>query len=88
MNQESEIIHLEASDNHIYLIEEIRKRTSILERTYWTVEFSWFKVHVGIYGNELAAACNRDTTVSFNRIPKITLYSEIEEEATQKWQNE
>ena len=26
--------------------------------------------------------------VSFNRIPKSTLYSEIEEEATQKWQKE
>jgi len=36
-----------------------------------------------------AAACNRDTTVSFNRIPNSTLYSEIEEEeATQKWQKE
>ena len=46
-----------------------------------------------IYGNELAdqlakaAACNRDTRVSFNRIPKSTLYSEIEE-VTQKWQKE
>jgi hypothetical protein len=47
---------------------------------------------VGIYGNELAdqlaktAAFNRDTTVSFNMIPKSTVYREIEEEATQKWQ--
>jgi ribonuclease HI len=71
-------------NNHSYLIEEIRKRISILERTNWTVEFSWVKAHVGIYGNELAdklakaAACNRDTTVSFNRIPKSRLYSETE----------
>jgi len=49
------------------------------------------KAHVGIYGNELAdklakaATCNRGTTASFNRIPKSMLYSEIEEEATQKW---
>ena len=35
-----------------------------------------------------AAVCNRDTTVSFNRIQKSTMYSEIEEEATQKWQKE
>jgi ribonuclease HI len=80
-------------NNHCHLIEKIRKRISSLERTNWTVEFSWVKAHVGIYGNELAdqlanaAACNRDTTVSFNRIPKSTLYSEIEE-ATQKWQKE
>jgi hypothetical protein len=65
-----------------------------LERTNWTVEFSWVKAHLGIYGNELAdqlakaAACDRDTAVSFIKIPKSTLYSEIEEEATQKWQNE
>jgi len=81
-------------NNHSYCIEEIRKRISILERTNWAVEFSWVKAHVGIYGNELAdklakaAACDRDTTISFNRIPKSTLHSEIEEEATQKWQKE
>jgi ribonuclease HI len=54
------------------------------------IVFSWIKAHVGIYGNELAnqlakaAAHNTDTTVSFNRIPKSTLYSETEEEITQK----
>jgi ribonuclease HI len=51
----------------------------------------YVKAHVGIYGNELAdklakdVACNNNTTVCFNRIPKSTLYNEIEE-ATQKWQ--
>ena len=85
---------LQNVNNHSYLIEEIRKRISILQRTNWTVEFSWVKVHVRIYGNELAdqlaktATCNRDTTVSFNRILKSTLYREIEEKATQKWQKE
>jgi hypothetical protein len=65
-----------------------------LERTNCTTEFSWFKAHLGIYGYEQAdqlvkaAAYNRGTAVSFNRIPKSTLYSEIEEEATQKWQKE
>jgi ribonuclease HI len=81
-------------NNHSYLIEDIRKRISILERNKWTIEFLWVKAHVGIYGNELTdklakdVACNKDTTISFNRIPKSTLYNEIEEEATQKWQKE
>ena len=39
--------------NHSYLIQKIRKMTS-LERENWTIEFSWVKAHVGIFGNELA----------------------------------
>jgi ribonuclease HI len=81
-------------NNHNCLIEEIRKIIPILERTNWTIVFSWVKAHVGIYGNELtdqlakAAVQSRNTMLSFNRIPKSILYSEIEEEATQKWQKE
>jgi ribonuclease HI len=80
-------------NNHSYLIEDIRKRISSLERSKWKIEFSLVKAHVGIYSNELVdklekdVACNKDTTVSFNRIPKSTLDNEIEE-ATQKWQKE
>jgi ribonuclease HI len=50
----------------------------------------YVKAHTGIYGNELAdrlakdAARNRDQPIAFNRIPKSTLYNEIEEEASQK----
>jgi primosomal protein N' len=66
-------------NNHSNLIEEIRKRISILERTNWTIEFSWVKL-------AKAAARNRDTAIAFNRIPKSTFCSEIEEEAKQKWQ--
>jgi ribonuclease HI len=63
---------------------------STLERANWKIEFSWVKGHVGIYGNELAdqlakaAARNRDTTNTFNRIPISTLYSGLEEEAEEK----
>ena len=82
------------ANNHSYLIEEIRKRIFNLERTNWTIDFSWVKAHVGIYGNELAdrlakdVACSTEIAVTFDRIPKSTLYSELEEEATQKWQKE
>ena len=70
---------LQNVNNHGYLIEETRKKMSTLERANWTIEFSWVKAHVGIYGNELAdrlakaAARNGDTTVAFNRIPLSTL---------------
>lgn len=40
--------------NHNFLIEEIRKKASILETANWTIEFSWVKAHVGTYRNELA----------------------------------
>jgi ribonuclease HI len=75
-------------NNHSHLIEVIRKRISNLERTNWTIEFTWVKVHVGIYGNELAdrlakaAACSTEMAVTFDRTPKSTIYSEFEE-ATQ-----
>jgi len=82
------------SNNHDYLIEEIRKSILNLERTNWAIEFSWVKAHVGLHGNELAdrltkeTACSTEIPVVFDRIPKSTLYSELEEEATQKWQEE
>ena len=78
--------------NHNYLIEEIRKRLLKLERSNWTVAFSWVKAHTGIHGNELAdqlakaAARTRDKTPSYNRIPLSTLSSELEEETKQQWQ--
>jgi ribonuclease HI len=65
--------------NHNILIGEIRKKVSILETASWTIEFSWFKAHVGTYRNELAnklaneAARNRDARISYNKISKRTL---------------
>jgi ribonuclease HI len=47
-------------NNHSYLIEDIRKKISSLERNKWTIEFSWVKAHVGIYGNELADKLAKD----------------------------
>ena len=54
--------------------------------TYIRTYIHWFKAHVGTYGNELAnqlvkaAAQNRDTSISYNKISQGTLISEIEEE--------
>jgi hypothetical protein len=54
--------------------------------------FSWVKAHVGIMGNELAyqiakaAVRDKETTITYNRIPKSTIYKEIEDEIITKWQ--
>ena len=69
------------------LVEEIRKKISILETAKWSIEFSWVKTRVGTYGKELAdqlakeAARNRDATNSYNKIPKGALIRAIEEES-------
>ena len=64
---------LRRANNHSYLIEEIRKRLANLDRANWTIEISWVKAHVGIYGNGMAdqlakaATRNRDIAVSLTR---------------------
>jgi ribonuclease HI len=79
-------------NNHSYLIEEIRERLTKLERSNWTVAFSWAKAHSGILGNELAdqlaktAARVKDKTTSYSRIPLSTLFRELEEESKLTWQ--
>jgi len=65
-------------NNHKFVIEEIRKKVSILETANWTIELSRVKAHVGTHGNEAAdqlangAAQNRGATISYNKIPKGT----------------
>jgi len=81
---------LHNTNNHAYLIEEIRKRLSRLEGTKWKIEFLWVEAHTGIFGNKIAdrlakeAAQSKDAKTAFNRIPISTLYYELEKEATQQ----
>jgi len=45
---------LKNNNNHMFLIEEIRKKLEEMRTTDWTIEFCWVKAYVGIQGNELA----------------------------------
>ena len=80
--------------NHSFIIEEIRLRLSKLKRTNWNIVFSWVKAHLGNRGNELAdeiaksEAMDKGNTVTFKRIPKSTIYKELEDEMIIKWQKE
>jgi ribonuclease HI len=76
--------------NHSFLIGEIRLILSKLQRTNWTIVFSWVKAHMGIMGNELAdqiakaAVRDNQNTITYNRIPKSTIYKESEDETVIK----
>ena len=50
------------TNNHNYLIEEIRKSAIALEKRNWTIKFTWIKAHVGIYGNESADRLAKEAT--------------------------
>jgi ribonuclease HI len=79
-------------NNHSYLIEEIRKRLSRLERSNWEVAFACVKAHSGNLGNELAdqlakrAARGKDKTACCSRMPLGALFRELEEETKMKCQ--
>jgi hypothetical protein len=80
--------------NHSFLIEEIRLILSKLERTNWTIAFWWVEAHVLITGNELAdhiaraAVRDNENTITYNRIPRSTIYQELEDETTIQWQKQ
>jgi ribonuclease HI len=78
--------------NHSFLIEEIGILLSKLDRTNWNIVFSWIKVHAGIMENELAdqipkaAVRDKENTITYDRIPKSTIYKELEDETITNWE--
>jgi hypothetical protein len=85
---------LQNYNKHGFLVEEIRKKVAILERSGWQIRFSWVKAHIGVHGNELAdkaakkGARSTDTRYEYTRIPRSYLYQVAAEETKQKWQAE
>jgi ribonuclease HI len=69
--------------NHQNLVEHIREEIN-LEKDNWIVHFTWVKAHDN-YGNELAdqlakeAACDSELDITYNRIPKSAVTSELNE---------
>jgi len=80
--------------SHKYLIEKIRRKVIGLERKNWKIEFNWIKAQARHQGNELAdklakeVATNSDIKVSYERIPKSAVKSELSENSETKWQIE
>ena len=83
---------LKNTKNHSYLIEEIRKKTTALEKRNWTIIFTWIKAHTGIYGNDLtdklAEEAARKDDISFNRTPKNETVLQVRDKSIAKWQNQ
>jgi ribonuclease HI len=80
--------------NHHNLVELIRDEIRTLEKESWTVHFTWVKAHDNIYGNELAdhlaklAASDDTLDISYSKVPKSAVNSELEESGLLKWQRD
>ena len=63
--------------NHAFLIEEIRRKVTEMEKEKWKITFSWIKAHAGYQGNELAdklakeAANDRDIQECYNNFRRV-----------------
>ena len=83
---------LKNTKNHNYLIEEIRKQATTLEKSNWTITFTWIKAHAGTNGNELAdklaKQAARKDDISFDRIPKSEIKQQVRDQSIAKWQTQ
>ena len=82
---------LQNTNNHNYHIEEIGKSAIALEKSNWTITFTWIKAHIGINGNELADKLPKEAAtiddISFDRIPKNEVVQQLRVQSVAKWQN-
>ncbi|KAJ4440673.1 hypothetical protein ANN_08821 [Periplaneta americana] len=87
--QGEDILH----NKHNSIVEDILITIRSLEENQWEIHFRWVKAHVGIMGNELAdklakaAAEDEDLQSIYNKIPKSTIKTEIQETGYHQWQN-
>ena len=81
---------LKNTKNRKHLIEKIRKKTTVLEKENWHIEFTWIKAHAGHSGKELADKLAKEATknreICFNKIPYSEIVRQERQKSIAKWQ--
>ena len=84
------LFSLKNAKNRKQLIEEIRRKTTELEKENWRIDFTWIKAHVGHSGNVLADKLAKETIknseVCYKKIPKSEIERQEAENTISKWQ--
>jgi hypothetical protein len=84
---------LKNSNIHTFLIEEIRKKLTEIEKANWKIQFCRVKAHVGIQGNELADTIAKEAATNYiteccKKVPKRVVMTELNGISVEKWQRE